>query len=76
MNNIPSIEDFLNREYVHIEHKTGTFVHKSDFIKSMKKYAALHVQAALKAASEVLVIVLDNMSKEAILNAYPLTNIK
>jgi|688.fasta_scaffold1022205_3 hypothetical protein len=52
MSNIPNVEEFLEREYVHIEHEPGRFIHESDFKKSMLEFAALHVQAALKAASE------------------------
>jgi len=57
---------------------------KKCFVEDMIQFAKWHVEAALKAASETIVIQAfkaldysrDDSDKQTILEAYPLTNIK
>ena len=75
-NNLPTAKDFL------IESKISGL----DADKIMIEFAKLHVEAALKAASENVELDYwkgdcqlcgsNTIDKESILNAYPLTNIK
>ena len=53
MNNIPNIDEFVNKQSLrNFEFEEGYFVEEIDFRKALKEFAVLHVQAALKAASE------------------------
>lgn len=92
MEKIPTAEDFL-QEHPQISHfyddKTNQMVcFSADVQKALIEFAKLHVEAALKAASET---VWDSVTKEgrwtspeatayiskkAVLNAYPIENIK
>lgn len=81
MNNIPTAEEFALQDGWHkvIDHVTKT---------RMVEFAKLHVQAALKVASENVKVdieiedsffqtnVIKIVKKDSILNSYPLTNIK
>jgi D-aminopeptidase len=54
---------------------------EEDVKKAMIEFAKLHVEQALKAASENVIVHDDafkeaEVDKDSILNAYPLTNIK
>jgi hypothetical protein len=59
-------------------------VDKEDFIEALHKFAKLHVEAALKQASENVAVVFEGagydadayVDKKSILNSYPLDNIK
>jgi len=61
---------------------TGCVINHKDVKKAMIEFTKLHVEAALKAAAEQAEIENDwdnqkgNISKDSILNAYPLENIK
>ena len=67
--------EFLNRD------ESGVF-NEVDIVQAMIEFAKLHVEAALKAASENAQTECDEggelgfVNKETILDAYPLTNIK
>ena len=87
MENITTTEDFL-QDHLQISHffddKTDRMVCFSDDVQqAMIEFAKLHVEAALKEASEKarlkeLEIHLSDGSvdKDSILNSYPLENIK
>jgi hypothetical protein len=79
-NQIPTAEQFLNRD------ESGVF-NQVDIAQAMIEFAKLHVEAALKAASEKAETLYEPhwsgeqegstcIDKDSILNAYPLTNIK
>jgi hypothetical protein len=82
---IPTIEDFYIQHYgvcPMIEKEIALHSHK-DMIKFAKEFAKLHVEAALKQASEKAYyrdfneyVCRSEENKQSILNAYPLTNIK
>jgi len=82
-NNIPTAEELLaTKETFDSEYPTVSI---SDAIEAMIEFAKLHVEAALKEASENAEITWDGLpsigefqiiDKESILNSYPLTNIK
>ena len=67
--------EFLNRD------ESGVF-NEVDIVQAMIEFAKLHVEAALKAASENAQTECDEggelgfVNRETILDAYPLTNIK
>ena len=72
--NIPTAEDFFAEHCVEID---------STVAKQMIEFAKLHVEAALKEASEKAYyrdtngfIETSSENKQSILNSYPLTNIK
>lgn len=94
MNKIPTVEEFLdNPKYVQDNHQYNTKL-------AMIEFAKLHVEAALKEATEKHYLMIDGISeksngqkyivdegnhyseteievsKDSILNAYSLTNIK
>ena len=87
---IPTAEDFFNKyrnRYQFEEGPSEYLIDIEDFQTAMIEFAKLHVEAALKAASEDADM--DNeyyqsvqegtsgrIDIETILNAYPLTNIK
>jgi hypothetical protein len=71
MSNIPTAEEFLRGKPFSIE----------SIYNNMIEFAKLHVEAALKEASEnaesyVIGGLTSEVDKDSILNAYPLTNIK
>jgi hypothetical protein len=74
-NQIPTAEQFLSRD------ESGVF-NEADITQAMIEFAKLHVEAALKAASENAQTECDDggelgfVNKETILDAYPLNNIK
>ena len=77
-NKIPIAETLLKRG-------SGNFIHCTDYedaVEAMIEFAKLHVEAALKQASEEAhtkdVAYTDDVEvdKQSILNSYPLTNIK
>ena len=74
-NQIPTAEEFLNRD------ESGVF-NKVDITQAMIEFAKLHVTAALQAASKNAQPTYDEggilgfVDKETVLDAYPLTNIK
>ena len=60
MSNIPSINEFVNKQSLrNFEFEEGYFIDEEDFRKALQEYAVLHVQAALKAASEKATILKD-----------------
>jgi len=83
MEQIPTADEFLNKEYYHIVlDSKDTWVNVGDIERAMVEYAKLHVEAALKEASEKAQIQMDehdlscSVNKNSILNSYPLSNIK
>jgi hypothetical protein len=86
MNKIPTAEEFL-QTHPQISHyyddKTNRMVCFDDDVKTaMIEFAKLHVEAALKKASENALVSADEggytgfVDEESILNSYPLENIK
>ncbi len=85
MNKIPSAKELLNTIY-NDDYRSSykTFYSDQCVEKSMIEFAKLHVEAALKIASEKGVTELRSegnsddqiVNKDSILNAYPLENIK
>lgn len=81
MEKLPTAEELLKlKETFDINHPTVSI---SDAIEAMIEFAKLHIEAALKAASEKSTIIRDEefytisyIDKNSILNAYPLTNIQ
>ena len=80
---IPTAEEFIiNREVKQGFLLTNNTEELNDIVKSHIEFAKLHVEEALKAAAEQAEIENDwdnqkgNISKDSILNAYPLENIK
>ncbi len=78
MEKIPTAEEFLrkNIDYVLSENDC-----KEDVENAMIEFAKLHVEAALKAASENVKTKITNrnasyVDKDSILNSYPLEKIK
>ena len=79
-NKIPTAEEFLNN----YRFEAGEMIGNRDFDTMAlyaKEFAKLHVQAALEEASHVLDVNADAdyvkyPTKDSILNAYPLENIK
>ena len=103
MNKIPTAEEILIKESILLKtiEESGNFplnltrdTHigtAKDIKKAMIEFAKLHVEAALKEASEKVILIIDNepigddydcedgfiqIDKMKILNAYSLTNIK
>lgn len=72
--NVLTAGDFLNKEYYHIVlDSKDTWVNVGDIERAMVEFAKMHVEAALKEASEKF----DHYSnKNAILGSYSLSNIK
>jgi len=71
---IPTTDD-LFKKHSNLFQAEG-LIDKDDFKVAMIEFAKLHVEAALKAASENVVLISTKTAKQSILNAYPLTNIK
>ncbi len=78
-NNIPTAEEFCKQKHNEIDPRTSWI----DFNKEvMIEFAKLHVEAALKSASENVDLLTmnkrfsDDDLESSILNSYPLTNIK
>lgn len=75
MDKIPTAEEFLNNHKFHL-------VEHEEYISTVIiEFAKLHVEAALKQASEnaesiVIGGLISEVNKDSILNAYPLENIK
>ena len=74
--NIPTAEE------IYLKY-TQCVMNHGDIKTAMIEFAKLHVQAALKDASEKSTVIRDeefytisHVNKNSILNAYPLTNIK
>ena len=75
-NNIPTAEEILDKNAMSVyEDVTGKYI-----LNAMIEFAKLHVEAALKAASETEVLYLRNgnayTDEKAIINSYPIDNIK
>ena len=74
--NIPTVEEFLNNNRCFDE------IGNTHLKEVIKKLIKLHVEAALKEASEKPIIglngniYLNKHERQSILNAYPLSNIK
>ena len=72
---IPTAEETYNKI-------TGCIINHKDVKGAMIEFAKLHVEAALKAASEKALVYADEggysefVDEDSILNAYPLENIK
>lgn len=72
--NVPTAEEFLNKEYYHVVlDSKDTWVNVGDIQRAMVEFAELHVMAALKAAGNATLLY---DFKEEIINSYPLSNIK
>ena len=78
MSKIPTAEEFYKQT-------TGCIMNHRDIKTAMIEFAKLHVEAALKEASENVTTVYSeepilgevyNVNKDSILNAYPLNLIK
>lgn len=79
MKQLPTADEFLNKEYYHIIlDSEDTYVNVGDIEGAMIEFAKLHVQKALESAAENTREWHGNhgMLKQSILNAYPLDNIK
>ena len=92
MNNIPTAEKFLEKFKNKSTHYADQDYDEDRLIKALKEFAELHVQAALKAASEKATTItawktkfvgLENIGykeevvyEKSILEAYPLNNIQ
>jgi len=88
-NNIPTAEEFL-KDLQHEYEETGEYkmYFAIDIPNKLKEFAKLHVEAALKQASEKAKIkyeysgntgseyCYEYVDQNSILNSYPLTNIK
>jgi hypothetical protein len=72
MEKIPTAQELLK------EYHTNYDLQPEEAIEAMKKFAELHVKAALKAASEKgrSNLTIAGIEKKSILEAYPLENIK
>ena len=67
-------EEFLNKEYYHVVlDSKDTWVNVGDIKRAMVEFAQMHVEAALKEASEKFDLY---SNKYAIIESYPLSNIK
>jgi hypothetical protein len=79
MEKIPTAETFL-QDLQHEYEETGEYkmYFAIDIPNKLIEFAKLHVEAALKEASENAMGLhcTDYIDKESILNSYPLTNIK
>ena len=69
MKNIPTAQEFLNRD------ESGVF-NEVDITQTMIEFAKLHVEAALKAAADDYSEGSSDIVHESIINSYPLDNIK
>ena len=69
MKNIPTAQEFLNRD------ESGVF-NEVDITQTMIEFAKLHVTAALKTAADDYSEGSSDIVQESIINAYPLDNIK
>jgi len=82
MEEIPTAEELLNKEYYHIVlDSKDTWVNVGDIERAMIEFAKLHVEAALKATYENIEYTEVDSSvpyvvEDSILNSYPLSNIK
>jgi hypothetical protein len=84
MSKIPTADEFLNKEYYLIVlDSKDTWVNVGDMERAMIEFAKLHVEAALKEALDSIPCLGSSSDiatyaevKDAVLNAYPLTNIK
>jgi hypothetical protein len=82
-NKIPTAEEFIQELQTEQGEQEYTLLYKIDVPKKMIQFAKLHVEAALKEASEKAYyrdtngfIETSSENKQSILNSYPLTNIK
>jgi hypothetical protein len=82
-NKIPTAEELLKNNFLLIENDKTCEAHTHLVVKQMIEFAKLHVEAALKEASEKAYyrdtngfIETSSENKQSILNSYPLTNIK
>ena len=69
MKNIPTAQEFLNRD------ESGVF-NEVDITQTMIEFAKLHVTAALKTAADDYSEGSSDIVQECIINAYTLDNIK
>ena len=85
MEKIPTVEEFFFDYSVDSEYDNLSVNCKQEIAYRALEFARLHVEAALKAASEKADVVYDGISfgtpdyivdVETILNSYPLKNIK
>ena len=85
MSNIPTAEEFLKQRCANqTNHSEGCNLYSSVSADDLIEFAKLHVEAALKAASEnvkyreqiTMQGVQRTFNVNSILNAYPLENIK
>ena len=75
MKNLPTAEEFIEQTYSFVPFELDQIT------ELMQEFAKIHVEAVLKEASEKAIIDYDIggysfVSKQSILNSYPLTNIK
>jgi hypothetical protein len=76
-NNIPTVEEFIEQTYSFVPFELDQIT------ELMREFAKIHVEAALKEASEKAEITytvektwdFTEVDKDSILNSYPLTNI-
>lgn len=77
-----TVKEFLNQHltisHFYSEKEDNTLCFSGDLEKTMKEFAKYHVEEALKYASEEAVTINygQDVSKDSILDAYPLENIK
>lgn len=87
MKKLPTANEFLNQEYYHIVlDSKDTWVNVGDIERAMVEFAKVHVETALKEASDKVVLEYGDyisdghyervIDKDSILNSYSLDNIK
>ena len=81
-NNLPTADEFFDSANIGISSNTEYMYCKKDVVKKAIEFAKMHVEAALKEASEKATVYADEggysefVDEQSILNAYPLDNIK
>lgn len=82
MNTLPTAEEFFDSANIGVSNDTEYVYCQKDVVKKAKEFAKMHVEAALKTASENVYVELDEhdmeyiVNKKSILNSYSLDNIK
>jgi hypothetical protein len=81
-NNLPTADEFFDSANIGISSNTEYMYCKKDVVKKAIEFAKMHVEAALKEASEKATVYADEggysefVDEQSILNAYTLDNIK
>ena len=83
-NNLPTADEFFDSANIGISSNTEYMYCKKDVVKKAIEFAKMHVEAALKAASDNVDYTTDGqehitdvwIDEDSILKSYPLDNIK